>query len=308
MSGIDNSSPECQIARMAARRRGRGGAIPISSRGEARMPTLRVNGYDMAFVERGSGAALLLVHGTLGDYRHWTGQMAPFGAHYRTIAVSLRHCWPEHWDGEGDDFTVQQHTADVAGFVSALEAGPVHLLGHSRGGHLAFRVAQNFPNLIRTLTLVEPGGALAPDLEAALPPGEPLIAIGPLYVKAAERIRRGEIDEGLQTVIDVTSGPGSWDRMPERIKQLRRDNARTLLGQIKEQRAPFGRADAEAIRAPTLLIAGERSPASFHRILDGLETAIRDVRRAVIPKASHSSNIDNPAAFAREVLAFLDGR
>jgi hypothetical protein len=46
------------------------------------MPTLRVNGYDMAFAERGTGALLLLVHGTLCDYRHWTGQMKPFGAHY----------------------------------------------------------------------------------------------------------------------------------------------------------------------------------------------------------------------------------
>ena len=43
------------------------------------MPTLRVNGYDLAFVERGTGAPLLLVHGTLSDYRHWAGQMAPFG-------------------------------------------------------------------------------------------------------------------------------------------------------------------------------------------------------------------------------------
>jgi esterase len=287
---------------------GRGGAIRFCLETKVLMPTLRVNGYDMAFVERGTGAPLLLVPGTLCDYRQWEGQMAPFGAHYRTIAVSLRHCWPERWDGEGDDFTVQQHTADVASFISALEAGPAHLLGHSRGGHLAFRAAQNFPDLIRTLTLVEPGGALARELEAELPAGEPLIAIGPLYVKAAERIRRGEIDEGLQTVIDVTSGPGSWNWMPERIKQFRRDNARTLLGQIKESRAPFARADAEAIRAPTLLLAGERSPASFHRILDGLETAITDVRRAVIPKASHSSNLDNPAAFAREVLAFLNGR
>ena len=141
-----------------------------------------------------------------------------------------------------------------------------------------------------------------------LPPGEPLIALGPLYAKAAESIRRGEIDEGLQPAIDVIGGPGTWDRTPESRKQMLRDNARTMLGQIKEQRAPFARADAEAIRAPTLLLAGERSPASFHRILDGLETAIRDVRRAVIPKASHSSNIDNPGAFAREVLAFLDGR
>jgi esterase len=281
---------------------------PILSRGETPMPTLRVNGYDMAFVERGAGAPLVFVHGTLCDYRHWTGQMAPFGAHYRTIALSLRHCWPEHWDGEGDDFTVQQHTADVANFISALEAGPVHLLGHSRGGHIAFRVAQNFPDLVRTLTLVEPGGVLAPDLEAWLPPGEPLIALGPLYAKAAESIRRGEIDDGLKTVVDVTSGPGVWERMPETQKLMRRDNAQTLIGQIKEQRAPLARADAEAIRAPTLLIAGERSPASFHRILDGLETAIGDVRRAVIPKASHGSNIENPGAFAREILGFLAGR
>jgi esterase len=272
------------------------------------MPTLRVNGYDMAFVERGASAPLLLLHGTLCDYRHWTGQMAPFGARYRTIALSLRHCWPEQWDGEGDDFTMQQHTADVASFIPALGAGPIDLLGHSRGGHLAFRVAQKFPDLVRTLILVEPGGALAPDLEAKLAPGEPLIALGPLYAKAAERIRRGEIDEGLKAVSDLTSGPGSWDRRPERMKQYRRDNARTLLGQVKESRVPFARADAEAIRAPTLLIAGERSPASFHRILDGMETAIGDVRRVVIPKASHSSNLDNPGAFAREVLAFLNGR
>lgn len=272
------------------------------------MPTLRVNGYDMAFVERGAGAPLLLVHGTLCDYRYWAQHMEPLGAHYRTIAVSLRHCWPEKWDGEGDDFTVQQHITDIASFIRELEAGPVHLIGHSRGGHIAFRAAQNFPDLIRTLVLVEPGGVLAADLETGLGPDPPTIALGPLYASAAERIRMGEIDEALRSTIDVIAGPGGWDRTPEPQRWMFRDNARTLLGQIKEKRAPFARADAEAIQPPTLMIAGERSPKSFHHILDGLETALRDVRRAVIPHASHSSNVDNPRAFEREVLAFLAGR
>ena len=165
--------------------------------------------------------------------------------------------------GEGDDFTVQQHTADVGRFIAGLDAGPVHLLGHSRGGYIAFRAAQSFPDLIRSLILVEPGGVLAADLETG-PAAGPTIALGPLYAKAAERIRRGEIDEGVKFMIDVISGPGGWDRTPEPNRQTLRDNAATLLGQIKEQRAPYARADAEAIRAPTLLIAGERSPASFH--------------------------------------------
>ncbi len=271
------------------------------------MPALRVNGYDMAFVERGAGEPLLLVHGTLCDYRHWAPQMGPFGARYRTIAVSLRHCWPEKWDGEGDDFTVQQHTADIASFIAGLQAGPVRLVGHSRGGHVAFRVAQKYPRLIRALVLVEPGGVLAADLETGLGPAPPAIALGPLYGGAAERIRRGEIDEALRPTIDVIAGPGAWDRTPASVRQMLRDNARTLLGQIKENRAPFTRADAGAIEAPTLLIAGERSPRAFHHILDGLETALKDVRRAVIPNASHSSNLDNPRAFERAVLDFFAG-
>ncbi len=272
------------------------------------MPTLRVNGADMTFVERGTGAPLVLVHGTLGDCRSWALQMEPFGAHYRTIAVSLRHCWPERWDGEGDDFTVQQHTKDVAAIIAALDAGPVHLMGHSRGGHIAFRVAQDFPGLVRKLVLVEPGGALDASLEPTLPPGGPPIALGPLYAEAAAHIRRGEIDEGLAPTIDVIHGPGGWAKLPEAKKQQMRDNARTLIGQIRESRAPFSRADAEAILAPTLLVAGERSPESFHRILDGLESALKDARRVVIPGASHGSNVDNPKRFAREALAFLGDR
>ena len=149
---------------------------------------------------------------------------------------------------------------------------------------------------------------MTPVSSRRIAPKNPPIALGPLYTAAAERIRRGAIDEGLAPTAEAIFGPGGWTSLPEDRKQRMRDNARTLLGQIKEQRAPFSRADAEAIRAPTLLMAGERSPESFHRILDGLESALKDVRRAVIPDASHGSNVDNPEAFEREVLAFLEDR
>jgi pimeloyl-ACP methyl ester carboxylesterase len=122
-------------------------------------------------------------------------------------------------------------------------------------------------------------------LETSLPPpAEPLISPGALYAEAAKRIRVGEIDEGLAAAADVIFAPGGWELLPEWIKAIYRDNARTLLGQSREQGAPYARADA-AITAPTLFVAGERSPETFRRTLDGLETAISDVQRVVIPGA-----------------------
>jgi pimeloyl-ACP methyl ester carboxylesterase len=47
-----------------------------------------------------------------------------------------------------------QHVSDVIGFIEKLNAGPVDLVGHSRGGHIGFRVAQHIPG---ARTAVIPG-------------------------------------------------------------------------------------------------------------------------------------------------------
>ena len=67
------------------------------------MQTLSVNGYDMAYLEVGQGPPLVCVHGTLGDFRTWSAVFGPLSKRRRVIAVSLRHFFPEHWDGIGDD-------------------------------------------------------------------------------------------------------------------------------------------------------------------------------------------------------------
>ena len=48
----------------------------------AGVKTLRVNGFSMAYLERGSGVPLILVHGALSDFRAFEHQMAPCGARY----------------------------------------------------------------------------------------------------------------------------------------------------------------------------------------------------------------------------------
>jgi pimeloyl-ACP methyl ester carboxylesterase len=119
--------------------------------------TLPVSGYNMAYVENGSGRPLIMVHGALTDYRSWSAQMEPLGQSNRAIAVSLRHYFPERWDGKGGNFSWKQHVADTIAFIKALNAGPVDLIGHSRGGLIAFEIARAQPALLRSLILAEPG-------------------------------------------------------------------------------------------------------------------------------------------------------
>ena len=269
------------------------------------MKRLRVNDYDMAYIEVGRGSPLVCVHGSLGDFRTWSSMLGPLSRKHRVIAVSLRHFFPEQWDGVGGHYTIAQHVSDLISFIGKLDAGPVDLMGHSRGGHIAFRVAQQRSDLVRRLILAEPGG----ELDASLAPAEHKTVVpsrSNRVVVAAEKIAAGNMDDALREFIDSLDGEGSWAEAS--TKQEYRDNARTLLGQINEQRQPFTRDDAKSISVPTLLIGGENTTGSFPGILRALADNMRDCQTAIIVDATHHMIKQEPGRTATAVLDFLASR
>lgn len=266
------------------------------------MKSLRVNDYDMAYIEVGSGRPLVCVHGSLNDFRCWSAMLGPLSRGHRVIALSLRHFFPEQWDGRGGKFTIAQHVADVVGFIERLQAVPVYLIGHSRGGHIAFRVAQQRPELVKKLILAEPGG----ELDASFGEGanEDTSRLVRVQV-AAEKIRAGDIEGGLKTFFEGIYGEGTWVQAPEAVKQERRDNARTLLGQLNEQRQPYRRAEAAAISVPTLFILGGTTQGNLPAILRALAGAIPRSKTVVVPGAGHAMIRQAPVATSKAVIEFL---
>jgi pimeloyl-ACP methyl ester carboxylesterase len=267
------------------------------------MQTLSVNGYDMAYLELGQGPRLVCVHGSLCDFRIWSALLGPLTQKHRVIAVSLRHFFPEHWDGVGDTYSIAQHVDDVIAFIEQLDNGPLDLMGHSRGGHISFRVAQRRPDLLRKLILAEPGGELDATLDPAFKPGpSPLAA---RIAASVEIIATGDIDGGLTLFMDTLEGPGAWKRLPATSKQLLRDNAMTLLGQVRDKRPPFSLSDAEAIKTPTLFIGGANTRGTLPLVLRALAAHVPDSKTAMIPGTTHPMFEQAPQKFCEIVLEFL---
>lgn len=271
-----------------------------------RQRSFRINDYDLSILEAGEAGAipLLLVHGSLCDQRIWTAQMAAFAAHYRVLALSLRHFWPEQWDGTGHGYEIRQHAEDIAALIRHLDVGPVHLLGHSRGGHVCFRVAQHHPDTIRALILAEPGGQLDPALadHGAPVPGADL---GQMFEDSASLIARGETDAGLELFVTAVGGPKAWKYASEGFKAMARDNAATIIGQAREARLTFMKAEIEKIDLPVLLVGGALTRGHFPKVLDAMQRLMPDAERVTIEGAGHPMYEQRPVPFNDAVLGFL---
>ena len=114
------------------------------------MKHLRANGLDFAYLEKGSGPLVILLHGFPDTARTWEHQMSALAdAGYRAVAPYLRGYFPTDipFDGFYDKATLVN---DVAGLIRQLGDGqPVHLVGQDWGAIISYAVLAAFPELIR---------------------------------------------------------------------------------------------------------------------------------------------------------------
>ena len=276
-----------------------------ASSSEMQTREVQINGLTLHYIELGQGTPVVLVHGTLEDYRTWDGQLEALSKGYRLISYSRRYHYPNEWIKDSTDFSVTIHARDLAAFIEALNLQPVHLIGHSYGAFISFLVARDHPEVVRSLTLGEP--PIMPLLKTT-PEGDALLsAVITRSIATSEAFKQGNDEEGVRRFVNGVLGEGSYEKLPPPVQKRLMDNAQELKGETSSQDLfpPTTCEDVQKVKAPTLLLDGELSPKMFHLINDMLEHCLPSAERAMIPAASHGLEFENPQAFNETVLAFI---
>jgi pimeloyl-ACP methyl ester carboxylesterase len=254
-----------------------------------------VGDTELAYATRGNGAPVVLVHGSLCDLRYWRAQIPALTRDFRVFFISLRGYWPAGRDADLADFSGTRHAEDVAGFIDRYCDGAAHVVGHSRGGRVAFELARRHPGKVRALVLADPGMAV----------GDSEKERGDFRRRALQAIHDGDIERGLAHFIDTVNGEDTWRHMVPWFKQMAVDNAHTLAAQVGETPYCLTEEDARAMDRPALLIGGALSPPPYPAILEALHDWLPNAQCMRIAGSSHGMNLGNPRAFNEAVRRFL---
>jgi len=265
------------------------------------MALLDVNGARLWVEDSGGGGEpIVFAHGLLWSGAMYAPQVAALRARYRCVTFDFRG--QGHSPVCADGYDMDTLFSDAAALIEQLDLGAVHFVGLSMGGFVGQRLAARRPELVRSLALLE----TAADPEPAFNHFK--------YRVMLELSRVVGLRPFVGLVMKAMFG-APFLRDPARAAERAGLQDQLLaIDRVGLRRATMGvltrkaiAAELARIRAPTLVLSGEADAAVVPARSRKMADAIPGARFQLIPRAGHTSTLEEPAAVTAALDAFLAG-
>ena len=249
------------------------------------MSTLDRNGVNIHYEVAGEGPALILTHGYSSTGEMWAGQIAPLSEHFKVITWDMRGHGRSDYPADQVEYSEAATVEDMAALLDAVGAKDAIVGGLSLGGYMSLAFHATHPERTRALLIIDTGPGFKNDA-----------ARDGWNANAARTAERYE-EKGLPDPARVSA-------------EVRLARHRDATGLARAARGMLAQQNARVIESlptiavPAIVIVGANDT-PFLAASDYMAAKIPGAKKAVIPDAGHSANIDQPEAFNAALLGFL---
>jgi 3-oxoadipate enol-lactonase len=264
------------------------------------MPKLRVNGVELNYIDVGTGdETIVFSHGLLMSLHMFDAQIAHYQSRFRVIAYDHRGQGESEVTASGYDYDMDTIAEDAAALIESLELGAVHFVGLSMGGFTGMRLGARRPELIKSLVLMETSADPEPPENV---PRYNLLRFVARWL-SPKLVASGATKSLFgATFLNDPARKGELTKWRQHIGNSRR------VGMAEAAKGVFSRQpiydEIAAITAPTLVIVGEEDVATVPAKAERIHQQIAGSKLVHIPKAGHSSSIEQPQAIIEAMDAF----
>ena len=258
---------------------------------------MQINGAELDVRERGSGEPVVFVHGAMGDECAAVVNEPALTDRFRIIDYHQRGWGNSTWpDGP---YGTQEAAADCKEVMRQLGIDKAHMAGQSGGGRILLQLAQDSPDSVRSLAVLEPAlpsvlespqfAATAEQMGALFEAGDKAGAMQAFAMEVS-----GPDSESARAAMDRNLPPGSYERWIAA--------ADTLFRMLGAPPWTFTPEEAARIKQPVLNIRGADTQPYFKDAYESIRAWIPQAESHILPGANHCMLQMNPSG-AAELLA-----
>ena len=274
------------------------------------------NGIRMHYVTQGEGELVVLLHGFPEFWYSWRHQIPALARKYRVVVPDLRGY--NDSDKPDSGYDIETLTADVRGLVEALGEKTAHVVAHDWGGAIAWHWAQQFPEQIRKLVVLNsPHPAcfrreLLGNVDQLQRSWYMVLMQLPYLPEWAVQLNLGNIVQ--QVFRDTAIRKGAFSKVDLEIYRKALAKPKVLTSAMNYYRQMFHWQTLRnwlvnpirQISAPTLLIWGEDDFALSRKLTENMESLFaRKFKLEIIPDCGHWTQQEAPQTVNRLLLEFL---
>lgn len=242
----------------------------------------------------GKNEALVFIHGLGASTQDWDAQVSFFEKKYQILTFDLRGHGKT--DKPETPYTVPLFAADVADLIrSLLGYRQVHVIGHSLGGMVAFQLALDSPELVKTLTIINSAPAVI------LPRMRDHFFF---YLRMINIKLFGMRALAMHLAKLLFPRPDQANLREAFIKRWSENDPKAYLNSLRMFRGWNVMHRLAEIKCPTLIVTADHdySPVTFKQFYTKL---IPQAELVVIENSWHMTNLDQPDALNIALNNFL---